>query len=87
VALAAGDLAAAKRHLLAAGATPGSPVLNSFGPNMTLAKELLERGETQTVLGDFVLCAKFWRSDRGRLKAWTDAVKAGIAPNFRANLV
>jgi len=54
---------------------------------MTLAKELLERGETQTGLGSLALGAKFWRSDRGRLKAPTDAVKAGIAPDFRANLV
>jgi tetratricopeptide (TPR) repeat protein len=87
LALVAGDVAAAKRYLLAAGATPGSPSLGSFGPNMMLAKELLERGETQAVLDYFALCAKFWRSDRGRLKAWTDAVKAGIAPEFGANLV
>jgi hypothetical protein len=43
LALVAGDVAAAKRHLLAAGATPGSPNLNSFGPNMSLAKELRAR--------------------------------------------
>ena len=27
-------------------ATPGSPQLNSFGPNMSFAKDLLERSET-----------------------------------------
>ena len=83
LALIAGDVAAAKRHLLAAGTTPGSPVLGSFGPNMALAKELLERGETQTVLEYFDLCAGYWSHDRGKLKAWRAAVKAGIAPDFR----
>ena len=41
VALRRGDLAGARSRLLAAGETPGSPQLNSFGPNMSLAKELL----------------------------------------------
>jgi len=31
----------AKEHLLAAGNTPGSPQLNSFGPNMLLAKKIV----------------------------------------------
>ena len=87
LALVAGDVAAARRHLLAAGTTPGSPSLNSFGPNMSLAKGLLERGETQTVLEYFDLCAKFWSFDRAKLKAWRDAAKAGIIPDFQANLV
>jgi tetratricopeptide (TPR) repeat protein len=87
LALVSGDVAEAKRHLLEAGKTTGSPVLGSFGPNMSLAKELLERGETETVIEYFNLCAKFWRNDRGRLKTWTDAAKAGIAPDFGANLV
>ena len=54
---------------------------------MSLAKELLERGETQTVLEYFDLCAKFWSFDRAKLKAWRDAAKAGIIPDFQANLV
>lgn len=45
IALTQGDVAEAKTRLLAAGKTPGSPQLNSFGPNMMLAKELLELGE------------------------------------------
>ena len=42
IAVHQGDLAQAGQYLLAAAATPGSPQLDSFGPNMTLAKELLE---------------------------------------------
>ena len=43
IALERGDIAGAKEHLLAAGQTPGSPQVGSFGPNTTLAKELLEK--------------------------------------------
>ncbi len=41
VALRRGDAAAARARLLAAGNTTGSPQLNSFGPNMSLARDLL----------------------------------------------
>ncbi len=44
VRLRQGDIEAAKEHLLAAGLSPGSPQLDSFGPSMVLARELLERG-------------------------------------------
>ena len=43
LALMDGNVQQAKEELIAAGNTPGSPQLNSFGPNMTLAKELLEK--------------------------------------------
>src|SRR5215467_9877882 len=43
------DVEAAKRFLLAAGKTPGSGTLASLGPNMALARDLLERGESATV--------------------------------------
>jgi len=42
VAFRQGDLNSARSRLLASGATPGSPQLNSFGPNMSLALDLLE---------------------------------------------
>lgn len=45
VAVSSGDIKAARTYLLAASETPGSPQLNSFGPDLTLAKQLLERGE------------------------------------------
>jgi hypothetical protein len=41
-ALREGKLADAKTYLFKAVATPGSPQLNSFGPEMQLARELLE---------------------------------------------
>lgn len=85
-ALSAGDVTEAKRLLLEAGRTPGSPQLNSFGPNMLLAKELLAKGEWQTVLQYFELCANFWKDSEGRLAAWKAAVQEGKQPDFGANL-
>ncbi|MCH7687167.1 MAG: hypothetical protein IH899_10880 [Planctomycetes bacterium] len=87
LALAAGNLTKAKKHLIEAGKTTGSPQLNSFGPNMMLAKELLEKGEKEIVLEYFQLCSKFWKMKRDRLKQWTDDVEQGRVPNFRANLL
>jgi hypothetical protein len=87
IALQQGDIPTAEQHLLAAGETPGSPQLDSFGPNMTLAKELLEKGERDAVLTYLQSCAKFWKMDDGQLQNWMSTVKAGGVPDFGANLV
>jgi hypothetical protein len=87
VALAVGDVATAKEELLAAGRTPGSPQLDSFGPNMRLAKDLLEVGERDAVLRYFELCGTFWKLHPERLAAWTADVKEGRQPMFGPNLV
>jgi hypothetical protein len=87
IAAADGDLERAKTHLLKAGDSPGSPQMNSFGPNMSLAKDLLEKGEQQAVLEYFKKCAVFWKMDRGRLEAWASEVKSGRIPDFGPNLL
>lgn len=87
VALDSADLVEAKKRLVAAGRTPGSPQLDTFGPNMLLAERLLAKGETATVLEYFDLCSKFWKSGlNDELPTWVTAVKAGKAPDFGANL-
>ena len=63
-ALRQGEVGAAKRYLLAAGRTPGSPQLDSFGPEMPLAKALLAQGQKQTVLTFLGLVAKFWATPK-----------------------
>jgi hypothetical protein len=85
VALRQGNLEAAKAHLLDAARVSGGGSLSSFGPNMTLAKELLEKGESAAVLEYFELCRKFW-SFSNRLDPWIDAIHKGQMPNFGANL-
>jgi hypothetical protein len=87
IAVQEGRMEDAKRHLLEAGKSPGSPQMNSFGPNMSLAKDLIEKGERDVVLKYFELCRKFWQMDRGRLDHWSQDLKAGKIPDFGANLV
>jgi len=86
VALRRGDIEGAKQHLLAAGDISGSPQLDSFDPNMTLAKELLEKGERETVLAFLQSCAKFSETDRAKLQNWIATIKGGGTPDFESNL-
>jgi hypothetical protein len=87
IAVHEGRIEEAKQFLIEAGKSPGSPQMDSFGPNVSLAKDLLEKEEQGAVLEYFELCRKFWKLDWGQLDDWTRQVKAGKIPNFGANLV
>ena len=87
IALNAGDVASAKNHLLAAANMPGSPQLDSFGPNMRLANQLLAKGERDVVVQYFDLCARFWDRQFSKLEEWKAVVLNGGEPRFGANLV
>ncbi len=76
----------AKGYLLEAGTSTGSVVLGSFGPNMSLARDLLESGERDAVLEFFEQCRKFWASGNEKLTLWSEDVKGGRMPEFGANL-
>jgi hypothetical protein len=86
VALLDGDIATARAELLLAGETPGSPQLDSFGPNMRLAKELLQAGENAIVLEYFELCQRFWVMGAQRLSQWSAAIYESRMPDFGPNL-
>ena len=86
IALANGNVEAARFRLIAAANTTGSPGLKTFGPNMALAKDLLERDEQDVVLRYFRACAKFWEMDRGKLDEWAAQVEEGKIPDFGGNL-
>lgn len=86
IALAQGNVAEAKKRLLASADSNGSPQMNSFGPNMELAKALLEKGEKDVVLEYFARCRKFWTMGRERLTTWEASIKKGETPEFGANL-
>lgn len=85
--LRAGDVDSAKTHLVAAGHSRGSPQMDSFGPNVSLAKDLLIKGEKVIVREYFDLCKVFWKLEKGRLGEWKDDVDKGRIPDFGANLV
>ena len=87
IALRDGKIDEAKMYLIEAGKTQGSPQLDSFGPNMSLAKELLEKGEKKVVLEYFDLCRVFWKTDYSKLDTWTADVKNDRIPDFGANLI
>jgi hypothetical protein len=87
IALRNGDVAEAKKRLLASANSKGSPQMNSFGPNMILAKELLEKGEKETVIEYFDLCAKFWTMGQDKLKDWRASAQQGNIPAFGASLL
>jgi hypothetical protein len=86
LALLGGDVAQAKEHLLAAGRVPGSPTLISFGPNMLLASELIEKGERDAAVEYLDLCAKFWERQGGKVEGWKAVIRDGGMPNFGASL-
>jgi hypothetical protein len=53
---------------------------------MTLALELLQKGERDVVLQYFDLCGRFWEMGHQSLLGWTAVVKEGGIPDFGANL-
>ena len=86
IAVREGRIVDAVGLLRASGETPGSPQLNSFGPNMSLAKDLLEQREIDAVLAYLEQCGVFWKMGGDKLDAWVQEVKAGRVPDFGANL-
>jgi hypothetical protein len=85
LALRADDIGSAKQRLLASSDVTGSPQLDTFGPTMRLAKELLQRGESTAPLEYFERCRRFWTMGHARLDSWRDEVRAGRIPDFFFN--
>ncbi|MBZ5584085.1 MAG: hypothetical protein LAQ30_18105 [Acidobacteriia bacterium] len=86
IALLRADVPTAIGYLLAAGKTPGSSTLNTTGPNMGLARDLLNSGQTDPVVQYLEECRAFWKADRGKLLEWLALVRAGLKPDFGPNL-
>ena len=86
IALREGRVEAAKRYLLDAAGTRGSPQLNIFGPNLSLANDLLTYGEDEAVTEYLRRCAAFWVSGRNRLTRWRHDIVNGRVPDFGPNL-
>jgi hypothetical protein len=87
IALRDGDRDKAIKHLLASAATKGSPQMNSFGPNMRFAKQMLDAQEAEAVLRYLELCRNFWELGQAEISAWESAIREGREPNFGANLL
>lgn len=96
IALSKGDVAQAKKHLLASANSHGSPQLNSFGPDFRLARDLAGKGERETVIAFLDAVAKFWANPNERtevnskriasehlkqLESWKQQLRAGKMPD------
>ena len=80
IALRTGDIEKAKSHLIESVRTEGWPDLCSFRPRMILAKEFLERGETEVVLRYLELCSVVGIHGRVQLTRWVELIKQGEMP-------
>jgi hypothetical protein len=87
VAMTRGDYDRAEMELVAAGQTPGSPQLDSFGPNCQLASELLKVGRVQPVLEFLRLCDTFWDQEFSESATWSAQIRQGSVPDFGASLL
>ena len=87
LALRAGDREGARAFLKAAGDTPGSPQLDSFGPNMSLASAMLEAGEREAVLDYIERTTRFWKLSWGTATFWQVAIRLGFKPGFGPHIL
>lgn len=86
LALARGDVEAAENYLLLSGQIKaGQPVF--WGPNMTLARELLKRGRSEAVLKFLEECSHFWQNADPQIQRWAAAIRSGRIPDFGGNLL
>jgi hypothetical protein len=82
-ALQEGRVEDAKRYLIEAGKTPGSPQLDSFGPNMVLAQQLLDRGENDSVIQYLDLVSRFWGHTSEEELKKMEKKKPGISESIK----
>ncbi len=86
LALRDGKISEAEKYLMDSIASP-SELMERFGPNTSLAKDLLEKGEKDVVLQYLSQCRKFWKNDNGKIDQWISDIQSGKTPRFGANLL
>jgi hypothetical protein len=98
IALRQGRKSEAVVHLYAAGETPGSPQLNSFGPSLLLARELARAAEYKAASDYLASIKRFWKAkdmsfvgvlmpaftDPDPLSTWISELDKGRVPDFGA---
>lgn len=77
IALKNNDITQAENYLIEAGKSTGSPNLNSFGPELDLANELLVHGKTQAVITYLQSVRKYWNGRESLIDEWIRKIKAG----------
>lgn len=98
VALQHGNRTVAVSYLSAAGGTPGSPQLDTFGPSLLLARELAKSGEHKAVASYLGSIRRFWKpkdmspmgllipalADQDPISTWIKQLDKGRVPDFGA---
>jgi tetratricopeptide (TPR) repeat protein len=82
VALRSGDVSSAKQFLLDSSKPEAAKDISLSGPIMVLAKELLDRGERETVLQYLDNCLTLWPRGENVLQVWIAEIRNGRTPNF-----
>lgn len=82
LALRNGKIKKAIFHLVEAGKTDGSPQLNSFGPNMQFAQEMLHVGQRRAVIRYLEACKRFWKGREKLLSDCIDEIEKGESPKL-----
>ena len=81
-ALKAGDVATAKAELAKAGKAPESMMMERVGPQLTLAKALLEKGEKEAVLAYLDQVAALWPAGADAVDGWIAQIQKGETPDL-----
>lgn len=81
-ALNSGDVASTGRYLLEAATARGVPNIEENGPDVSLARTLLQLGQSDAVLEYLDRCRGLWPQGTPVLARWETAIRAGRLPNF-----
>lgn len=90
VAIKRGDVTEGERQLGLAASSKGSPQMDTFGPNMSLPRDLLATRKASAkaaVLAYFDYLPTFWTMDNGAIRVWRSDVENDRTPNFGAHLL
>ncbi len=77
IALREENIKTSGEYLLMAGDSPGSPQLNSFGPDLALANALLQIGAKKPVVDYLNKISSFWESGKTTLLAVIEKIEQG----------
>lgn len=76
-----GNIDRAGHHLVEAARVPSTPVLESFGPDVTLADALLSGGHRALVLSYLSELVRHWHPGKDKVEAWIAAIEGSRTPS------
>lgn len=82
ISLSEGNISDARKYIVKAGKSTGSPQLNSFGPNLDLANQLLSLGETDAVIEYLEGIKTFWDGNDSLIEEWIAKIRSGETPKL-----